>query len=105
MGRNNLRKQNDPLGTSLVNEEGKVTKVLKRCPHCGMVDYRNSSQGIEQTHHNIWTVGGIRYYQCGKCRKYFYTLEVQVPLDTVPLELYKILNEAISLEAENEKEI
>ena len=87
-----LHTQNDQLGTSLVNADGKITGVRMHCPHCGMIDYKNVNQSSAHAHWEIWRVGGVRYYQCGKCRKYFYSLEVQVPLDIEPMELYKNIN-------------
>lgn len=90
-----LRTQNNILGTSLVDAEGKVEKVLMHCPHCGMIDYRFSAQGIKETLWPSCKVGSITHYECGKCRKRFYSLEVQVPIDMTPQELYEKLNAAI----------
>lgn len=93
-----LRAQMDPLGASLVNENGQLEKILKHCPHCGMVDYQTVTQGANRSHWNIWTVGGLRCYQCGNCRKHFYGVELQVPLDIEPTELYKRINSMIGSE-------
>jgi len=95
----NLRKQNDLLGTSLVNEAGEPQKVLTRCPHCGMIDYRHSSQGIHNTHWPSCKVGGVTKYECGKCRKSFFSLEIQVPLDMEPMAVYKKINSMFTQEA------
>lgn len=89
---NGLQKRDDLFGTVLVNEKGMAERVLTRCPHCGMVDYRFSSQGLKSSHFANSRVGGVRKYQCGKCRNFFHTLEIQVPLDMDPMKLYEKIN-------------
>lgn len=93
-----LHKRNDLLGTVLVDDQGEPKKILTRCPHCSMIDYRHSSQGAKNTHWQNWKVGGVREYQCGKCRKSFFTLEVQVPLDMEPMAMYKKINSVFAQE-------
>lgn len=98
----NLRKRHDLLGTVLVDDRGEPEKILTRCPHCGLIDYRHSSQGAKNTHWQSWNVGGVREYQCGKCRKSFFTLEVQVPLDMEPMAMYKKINSVFAREVLSE---
>ena len=72
---------------------------MTRCPHCGMIDYRHSSQGIHNTHWPSCKVGGVTKYECGKCRKSFFSLEIQVPLDMEPMAVHKKINSMFTQEA------
>jgi len=98
-----LKKRNDILATSLVDESGAVHGIYTRCPHCGMVDLRHMNQGIKQTHFQNWKVGGVGKYDCGKCRHTFHTIEIQVPVGVKPMELYEQIN--AMLQQENERRL
>lgn len=87
-----LKKRNDLLGTVLLDENGAPQGIYTRCPYCGMVDMRYSSQGIKQSHFQAWKVKGVGKYECGKCRHTFFTLELQVPTDVEPMALYERIN-------------
>ena len=63
-----------------------------RCPHCGLVDYRHSAQGIKKSHFPIWSVGAESKYECGNCRKHFRTIQLCVPTDMEPLALHEKIN-------------
>lgn len=98
----NLIKRNDICGTALLNPDGSFVQLLRRCPHCGMTDYEHSTQGMNKTHWQITRVGGKRRYECGKCRKPFTTLEIQVPLNMDIGELYDLVNNHISSKQKKE---
>jgi len=88
----------DPLGTILLSEEDKPIGIYTRCPHCGMTDMRYSIQGAKETHWHNSRVGGVHTVECGKCRKIFKTLELTVPADMTPMELYEMIRQKEGLE-------
>lgn len=98
-----LHKNVTEYGTELVNQAGECVKLLRRCPHCGMIDYRFSSQSATQALFKSWEVGGISKYVCGKCKKASYTLSLQVPQGMEPMEFYKKVKRALSGQIEGQK--
>ena len=76
-----------------------VGRPYLRCPHCGLVDYRRSAQGIKQSHFPIWGVGAESKYECGKCRKQFHTIQVCVPTNVDPLTFYEKINSILVADA------
>ena len=87
-----LKKRHDELATALVDDNGTVQGIYTRCPHCGTVDLRHMNQGIRYSHFLVWNSKGIKKYQCGKCRKHFYTIQLMVPTDMEPMEFYEKIN-------------
>lgn len=81
--------QHNSFGASYTNTEGKMTNIYTRCPHCGMVDYRYSAQGMNHAHHPITLVGALEKYECGGCRRQFHAIQICVPANTDPMEFYK----------------
>lgn len=88
--------RHDIFGSSYVNGEGQITNLYRRCPHCGLVDYHYSVQGLKNSHFPITCVGSLRKYECGKCRKQFHTFEVCIPANTDPMEFYDRLTSLLS---------
>lgn len=80
--------RHDTIGASLVDAQGKPTNLYRRCPHCGMVDHQYSAQGLKDSHFQTTRVGSLLKYECGKCRKQFFTFEVCVPEGEDPYEFY-----------------
>lgn len=83
--------RHDTAAAAFVDESGTTTGIRTKCPHCGMVDYQYSSQGLHHSHFDIWRVGALRRYQCGKCRKMFHTIELCVPHDIDALQYYEMI--------------
>jgi transcription elongation factor Elf1 len=72
----------------MVGEDGKTYGIYTRCPHCGMVDPKHSSQSIRNSHFAKYTVKGVTEYECGNCRKNFSTIQVTVPDGMDPFDFY-----------------
>ena len=85
----------DLIGSTVTKADGNTCGPYRRCPYCGLVDYHHSAQGVDKSHHPITRVGATLRYECGKCRKQFYCLEVSVPADQTPLEFYQQINAAL----------
>lgn len=100
MGKNIIR--HNMTNSAIVGPSGKATGIYRRCPHCGLVDLQHSVQGANRSHHQITRVGALLRYECGKCRKQFFAVEVCVPADSKPLDFYEHINTLLS-EAETTK--
>lgn len=100
-----LKKRNDMLATALVAENGEIHGIYTRCPYCGMVDLRHMNQGIKRSHFLIWDSAGKQNYQCGKCRKYFFTIHLTVPTDMEPMQFYEKINALLQQESAGKAEI
>lgn len=87
-----LQWRNDITGSSLVNEEKIPQKLYRRCPHCGLIDKHYSSSGMNEVHHQIWAVGAVNRYECGRCRKSFDTFEIVPPEGVSVTDMYERIN-------------
>lgn len=66
--------------------------IHPRCPHCGKDLLHNHDTVI------ISRVGAVVKWECCKCRKQYYRLEVTVPANIAPEKFYERIRKALSLE-------
>lgn len=84
-----MKKRTDITNTALITDGGTVSSIYLRCPHCGLIDYQYSAQGIKESLFQITRVGAVRKYECGKCRKHFRTIELCIPAGEDTLAYYE----------------
>lgn len=97
--------RHDCTNSAIVAPTGVTTGIYRRCPHCSMVDLQHSVQGASRSHHQITRVGALLRYECGKCRKQFFTFEVCVPADIEPLKFYEQINALLAATEKNKGEV
>jgi len=93
-----MKFRKDTYGAVLVGDKGNIAKVYRKCPHCGLVDKGYSAQGIRESHFSIWTVGSLTKYECGKCRKHFFTVEFATDDQDKAILLYERVHDVLSKE-------